>query len=333
MSTGLSVDPIEAPGDAASSDGYPEFDNDKGLRPSGYREEPKRPPTYRRVLTGFFAAAPVFAAIFLLVNGIGGPIPWFDIALLAFFAALVGHGVTIGYHRLFTHKAFEANRPLKIVLASLGSMSFQGSLIGWVADHRRHHRFADRPGDPHSPIWKDEEPLEGVGGLWHAHVGWCFTNEATSRERYASDLLADPDLVLIDKLFLPFCGLTLMLPFAIGYVWSGTLAGAVAALLWAGLLRVGITHNFTWSINSVCHRFGKRPYKTKDVSSNVAILAPFTMGESWHNNHHAFPKSARHGLDKGQVDSSARLISWFERLGWATNVNLPTAEQLAARRA
>ena len=145
MSTGLSVDPVEAPVKVPSDDGYPEFDADAGLRPSGYREEPQRPPTYRRVLTGFFAAAPVLAAIFLLVNGIGGPVPWFDIALLVFFAALVGHGVTIGYHRLFTHKSFVANRPLKIVLASLGSMSFQGSLIGWVADHRRHHRFADRP--------------------------------------------------------------------------------------------------------------------------------------------------------------------------------------------
>jgi len=304
---------------------------DSSLRPSG-NAVPQRPATYRRILTGIFAGAPFAAAVVLIVFGIGGPVPWREIALLVVFATLVGHGVTIGYHRLFTHKSFEARRPLKIVLASLGSMSFQGSIIGWVADHRRHHRFADRPGDPHSPVWKDDEPLTGIKGLWHAHIGWCFTNEATSRERYAADLLADRDIVLIDKLFLPFCVATLMIPFAIGYVWSGTLAGAFAAFLWAGLLRVGITHNFTWSVNSICHRFGKRPFATKDVSSNVAILAPFTMGESWHNNHHAFPRSARHGLDRGQLDSSARIIRWFEQLGWATNVNWPDAGQLDARR-
>ena len=304
---------------------------DPSVRPSGYAV-PQRPATYRRVLTGIFAGAPFVAAVVLIVFGIGGPIPWFDLGLLVVFAVLVGHGVTIGYHRLFTHKSFEAKRPLKIVLASLGSMSFQGSIIGWVADHRRHHRFADRPGDPHSPVWKDDEPLTGAKGLWHAHLGWCFTNEATSRERYAADLLADRDLVLIDKLFLPFCAATLLIPFAIGYLWSGTLAGAFAAFLWAGLLRVGITHNFTWSINSICHRYGKRPFATKDVSSNVAVLAPFTMGESWHNNHHAFPRSARHGLDPHQLDSSARIIRWFEQLGWATNVNWPDARQLDARR-
>jgi stearoyl-CoA desaturase (Delta-9 desaturase) len=171
-----------------------------------------------------------------------------------------------------------------------------------------------------------------VRGLWHAHVGWAFRNEATSREHYATDLLADRDLVIIDRLFLPFCALTLLLPFAIGFLWSGTWAGAVAALLWAGVLRVGLTHNFTWSVNSVCHRFGKRAFATRDVSTNVAILAPFTMGESWHNNHHAFPRSARHGLNRGQLDSSARIIRWFEQLGWATNVNWPDASQLDARR-
>lgn len=308
-----------------------ELETDRTLPPSG-NAVPQRPARYRKVLTGVFAAAPFLAAVYLIIAGIGGPVPWREIVLLVVFAALVGHGVTIGYHRLFTHRSFEARRPLKIVLASLGSMSFQGSLIGWVADHRRHHRFSDRPGDPHSPLWKDDQPLDGAGGLWHAHLGWCFTNEATSRERYASDLLADRDLVLIDKLFLPFCGLTLFLPFAIGFLWSGTIAGAVAALLWAGILRVGITHNFTWSINSVCHRFGKRPFATKDASTNFALLAPFTMGESWHNNHHAFPRSARHGLDRGQVDSSARLIRWFEQLGWATNVNWPDRAQLDTRR-
>ena len=293
-----------------------------------------RPPAgYRKVLTAFVAVAPIFALAFLIATGVGEPFPWREIALLVFFSALVGHGVTIGFHRLFAHRSFEARRPLKIALATLGSMSIQGSLIGWVADHRRHHRFADRPGDPHSPFWSRDEPTQGVRGFWHAHLGWCFKNNATSRERYAADLIADRDLRIIDRLFLPLTALTLLLPFAIGYLWSGTLTGAVVALLWAGVVRVGVTHNFTWSINSFCHRFGKRPFDTRDASRNIAFLAPFTMGESWHNNHHAFPRSARHGLDPGQLDSSARLIRWFEQLGWATNVTVPDAEQMDARRA
>jgi len=293
----------------------------------------RSPAQYRKFLTALVAAAPVGVVAWLAVDGIGGPMPWSQLLLLGAFTVVVGHGVTIGYHRLFAHRSFEAARPLKIVLAVLGSMSFQGSLIGWVADHRRHHRFADRPGDPHSPRWDGDRPLEGIRGLWHAHVGWCFTNEATPRERYAPDLLADRDLVLIDRLFLPLCVLTLLLPFAIGYVMSGTLAGSLAALLWAGVVRVGITHNFTWSINSLCHRFGRRPFATRDASTNIALLAPFTMGEAWHNNHHAFPRSARHGLGRGQLDSSARLIRWFERLGWATHVHWPDRRQMALRRA
>jgi stearoyl-CoA desaturase (delta-9 desaturase) len=149
---------------------------------------------------------------------------------------------------------------------------------------------------------------------------------------YTPDLLADPDIVLIDKLFVPCCVVTLGLPFLIGYLWGGTLAAATAAFVWAGVIRIAISHEFTWSVNSVCHRFGKRSYATRDRSTNVAVLAPITMGESWHNNHHAFPRSARHGLDRGQFDSSAVVIRLFERLGWATNVQWPTEEQLAARR-
>src|SRR5262249_11854204 len=153
-----------------------------------------------------------------------------------------------------------------------------------------------------------------------------------SREAFAPDLLADPDLVLIDRLFIPCCVATLALPFAIGYALSGTLAGALGALLWAGILRIGFSHNVTWSINSVCHRFGKRPYRSKDGSRNVAALALVTMGESWHNTHHAFPRLARHGVDRGQVDTSAVLIRLFERVGWATNVQWPDPAMLATRR-
>jgi len=297
-------------------------------------EPPARPPVlYRKMLTALVAIAPFLAIVTLVATRGDDPLPWREVGLLLVFSVLVGHGVTVGFHRLFAHRSFQACRPLKITLAILGSMSVQGSVIGWVADHRRHHRFADRPGDPHSPFWTRDEPTRGVRGLWHAHLGWCFVNNATPRERYAADLMADRDLRIIDRLFLPLTGVSLLLPFTIGFLWSGTLAGAVLAFLWAGVVRVGITHNFTWSINSFCHRFGRRPFQTRDASTNVAFLAPFTMGESWHNNHHAFPRSARHGLDPHQLDSSARLIRWFEQLGWATNVVVPSARELEARRA
>jgi len=290
------------------------------------------PELYRIVLTAIVAFGPIAVAIVVLVGMLGGSIPWFDLALLALFMVVIGHGVTVGFHRLFTHRSFVAARPLKITLALLGSMSFQGSLIGWVADHRRHHRYSDRPGDPHSPEWVGDAPVDGWRGLWHAHIGWTFRGETTSREAYVPDLLADPDLVLVDRLFVPCCVLTLALPFAIGWLWTGTIAGAVGTLLIAGVVRVGLTHNFTWSINSVCHRFGTRPFQTRDRSANVALLAPFTMGESWHNNHHAFPRLARHGVDAGQLDSSAAMIRLFERLGWATEVQWPDPALLEARR-
>jgi stearoyl-CoA desaturase (Delta-9 desaturase) len=291
-----------------------------------------RPEAYRLLLTAVVAFAPPLVTAVVVVRMIGRPVPWFPIALAAAFLFVVGHGVTIGYHRLFTHRSFEARRPLKISLALLGSMSFQGSLIGWVADHRRHHRFSDRPGDPHSPYVIAGKAAGGWRGLWHAHIGWAFRGDATSRDEYAADLVTDPDLVLVDRLFVPCCLLTLGLPFLIGLVWSGTLAGGFAAFVFAGVIRVGVSHNVTWSVNSVCHYFGTRTFRTKDLSTNVGWLAPLTMGESWHNNHHAFPRSARHGIDRGQVDTSAVLIKLFERLGWATNVQWPEPALVDGRR-
>jgi stearoyl-CoA desaturase (delta-9 desaturase) len=298
------------------------------VRPTGFVGESRRPSTSEQLLTGAFFVAPFVALLALILMG---GVPWFAIGLTAVLIVVVGHGVTIGYHRLFAHRSFEANRPLKISLAVLGSMALQGSIIGWVADHRRHHRYADRPGDPHSPLFKDDTPLFGIGGLWHAHLGWCFTVDATSRQHYAADLLDDRDLVWIDRLFVPLSIATFAVPAAIGYAWNGW-ACALTAFLCAGFVRIGFMLNGTWSVNSICHRFGKRPFATRDVSTNFAPLAIVTMGEAWHNNHHAFPRSARHGLEPGQVDTSARIIKWFESLGWATNVNWPTPELIASRR-
>jgi len=291
-----------------------------------------RPPLYRWVLTALVAIGPIVAGGIVLARGIGSAIPWRDVALATIFYVVIAHAITVGFHRLFAHRSFEARRPLKIALAVLGSMAFQGSLIGWVADHRRHHRYSDGPGDPHSPVWSGDEPVGGWRGLWHAHIGWTFNSTPTSRQEFAADLLADPDLVMIDRLFVLCCVFTLMLPFGIGYLLTGTLAGATGALVWAGILRVGVAHNLTWSINSVCHRFGKRPFNTRDSSTNFSGLAVFTCGESYHNAHHAFPTLARHGVDRYQLDSSAALIRMFERFGWALNARWPQPALLEARR-
>jgi stearoyl-CoA desaturase (delta-9 desaturase) len=299
---------------------------------TGFPDPQRTPALYELVLTGFFLFVPVVALAYLVVDGIGKPFPWFAAILTAVLIVIFGHGVTIGFHRLFTHKSFVAKRPLKITLAVLGTMAFQGSVVGWVADHRRHHRWSDRPGDPHSPVYKERRPLEGLGGFWHAHVGWCFTIHRTSREHYAADLLADRDLVLVDQFFIPLALLTFAIPFALGWLWTGTLEGAWIAFLLAGFVRIGISLNATWCINSVCHLFGKQPFASRDGSTNFAPLAPLTMGEAWHNNHHAFPRSARHGLLPGQLDSSARIIRWMEQLGWVTDVQWPTPEQIAAKR-
>ena len=286
----------------------------------------------QNVLTTVIVAGPFLTLVFVLMRITGDGVALRSLILAVAMYLVIGHAVTIGFHRLFTHKSFEAKRPLKIALAALGSMSFQGSIIGWVADHRRHHVFADHPGDPHSPSQAETGRTSRFAGLWHAHIGWFFKHESTVRGQYAPDLIADPDIVLIDKLFVPFCVLTLALPFAIGYLISGTFAGGVATFVWAGVLRVGFFHQVTWSTNSVCHRFGTRPFRTSDESSNVAPLALLSFGESWHNAHHAFPASARHGVDRHQPDSSAAVIRMFERIGWATKVRWPDAARLDSRR-
>lgn len=289
-------------------------------------------PRYRQALSLLMTLGPLVAAVVVAIDAIGAPVPWRNLALLAVFYVVIMHGVTLGYHRLFTHRSFEARRPLKIVLAVLGSMSLQGSLIGWVADHRRHHRYTDRPGDPHSPVSRDGKAIGGWRGLLHAHATWVYSNPSTPRAEFAADLLADRDLVVIDYLFAPLSIATFALPFAIGYALTGTLAGAVGGLLWGGVLRIALGHHLTWAINSVCHRFGTRPFRTTDRSTNFAPLALLTGGEAWHNAHHAFPTLARHGVDRWQLDTSARLIRWFEQLGWVSGVRWPTAERLDARR-
>ena len=287
----------------------------------------------QRLLTGIIVFGPLMAAAYVATRLLGGgTLSVRNVILAAAFYVVTVLGVTVGFHRLFTHRSFEARRPLKIALAVAGSMSFQGSIIGWVAAHRRHHMFSDQPGDPHSPVRPAAQHFGRVRGLVHAHFGWFFDDESTSRQRFAPDLLADRDIVFVDRLFVPLSVVTLALPFGFGYAITGTLGGAIAALLWAGVLRVGFLHHVTWSTNSICHAFGRRPFRTSDASTNFAPLAVLSMGESWHNAHHAFPSLARHGVDHHQLDISAGLIRVFEKLGWATRVRWPDRARLDARR-
>jgi stearoyl-CoA desaturase (delta-9 desaturase) len=283
-------------------------------------------------LTAVLVFGPMLVLGFALVRFWGHGVGLQDVILAVALYVVVGHGVTIGFHRLLAHRSFEATRPLKIALCVAGSFAFQGGVIGWVAQHRRHHAFTERPGDPHSPLEYGSGFGAQLRGLWHAHMGWFFDHQPNCERRFVSDLRTDRDLVVIDALFLLWCVLSLALPFGLGWVIGGELAAGLTALLWAGAVRVCLVQHLTWSVNSICHTFGKRPFHTRDHSTNFAPLAVLTMGESWHNAHHAFPQSARHGVDAGQLDSSAALIRLFERVGWVRNPRWPDAALLARRR-
>lgn len=284
----------------------------------------------QRLVTALLVIGPVVALGIVVPLAWGHVISLLDIILAVVLYVITAHGITIGFHRLFSHRSFEANRPLKIVLASAGSLAVQGSVIGWVTEHRRHHRFSDKPGDPHSPHLAGHGAAAQVRGFLHAHVGWLFKSNPSCSNHYAPDLVADRDLVTVSRLFPAFAIVSFVVPFALGWAISGTIAGALTALFWAGAVRMMLQHHVTWSVNSVCHVFGKRPFRTRDRSTNFAPLSLLSMGESWHNLHHAYPTAARHGALRGQIDSSARLIRWFEKAGWATNVRWPESQRLMA---
>jgi stearoyl-CoA desaturase (delta-9 desaturase) len=284
-------------------------------------------------------ALAIFIAVPLLAIGAAGFVLWghglsvTDVVLSAVFYALTLHGITVGFHRYFTHGSFKAKRPLRIALAIAGSMAIEGPVTRWVADHRRHHAFSDADGDPHSP-WRYGEDVRALTkGLWHAHIGWLFDVEQTDQKRFTPDLLADRDIARISRLFPVWVAVSLLLPALLGGLVTMSWAGALSAFFWASVVRIGVLHHMTWSINSICHTWGARPFETRDRAVNVWWLAALSGGESWHNLHHADPTCARHGVDRGQIDSSAVVIRWFEKLGWARDVRWPKPERLDARRA
>lgn len=292
----------------------------------------ERKKAWEQVALLVFVAVPFLAVLAAVPVAWGGWLSWTDVVLALVFYSVSGFGITVGYHRHFTHGSFRANRPLRIALAVAGSLAIEGPVVRWVADHRKHHAFSDRDGDPHSP-WKYGEgvwPL--TKGLFHAHVGWLFDVEQTDQRKYAPDLLKDPDIVRVSRAFLAITMVSTFLPAMLGGLITWSWHGALTAFFWAGLVRIAALHHVTWSINSLCHVYGKHPFVSRDRSGNVAWLAIPSMGESWHNLHHAEPTAARHGVLPHQIDPSARLIRWFEQLGWASDVRWPRPERLAGKR-
>ena len=286
-----------------------------------------------QVALALFILVPFAALVAAVPVAWGGWLGWTDVAIAVPMYFLTCGGVTVGFHRGFTHRSFKPNRATKIALAVLGSMAIQGPVVRWVADHRKHHKFSDQDGDPHSP-WKYGDT---VGALWkgllHAHVGWLFDEEQTPQHKFAPDLMKDRDIVVISRLFWLWTLVSLLLPPLIGGLVTMSWQGALTAFFWGSLVRVSLLHHVTWSINSICHTVGERPFLSRDRSGNVWWLSVLSMGESWHNLHHAEPTSARHGVLRGQVDSSARVIWLLEKAGWVHDVRWPDAERVERKRA
>jgi stearoyl-CoA desaturase (delta-9 desaturase) len=290
---------------------------------------PERKGMVEQVALFLFITIPFLALLAAVPFAWGWGLGWHDVVIAAVFYLVAGHGITVGFHRYFTHGSFKAKQWLRVFMAIAGSIALQGPVITWVADHRRHHAFSDRDGDPHSPWAFGTSPVAIVRGFWHAHMGWVFDRNLTNAERFAPDLLADRDIRRVHRQFGLWTAVTLLAPAVLGGLFTWSWWGAVTAFFWAGLVRVSFLHHVTWSVNSICHMIGARPFAARDRSTNFWPLALLSMGESWHNLHHADPTCARHGVGRGQIDVSARLIWLFERFGWATDVRWPTTKRLA----
>ena len=292
------------------------------VRPGPEDVEPVLHETADRIATGVVTAVPV-AALGLVVWQVWGDfLRWSDVMVFAIMYVATGLGVTVGFHRHFTHRSFKTSRPLRAILAVLGSAAIEGPIVSWVADHRKHHTFSDQEGDPHSPHVGHEGGFRGaLKGLFHAHVGWLFIHtQRGARKRYARDLLDDPVVSFVDRHFLTWALGGLGVAFALGWAIGGSFYAGLTGLLWGGAVRLLVVHHVTYSINSLCHFFGRRRFDTGDESRNLMWLAPFSFGESWHNNHHAFPTSALHGMRRWEIDPAGLVIRGLEKLGLVWDV-------------
>ncbi|HEX9713661.1 MAG TPA: acyl-CoA desaturase [Actinomycetota bacterium] len=286
----------------------------------------------QRRITLILTVVPPLAVVAAIVSLWGTGITGTDLGVMLAFYAFTGLGVTLGYHRLFTHRSFRAVKPLRVILAVAGSMSVEGSVIAWSATHRRHHAYADQFGDPHSPHLAKAGGLRGVVlGLAHAHMGWLFDSEQSDRSEWAPDLVADRAIARIDRGFPLLTLATFLLPALAGLAITRSWVGMLTAFLWGSLVRVFLLHHVTWSINSICHFYGREAYQARDESRNVWALSIPSFGESWHNNHHAFPWSARLGLRAWQIDPGWYVLRLLRLVRAVRNVKVPTRAQMAAK--
>ena len=289
--------------------------------------------TRDRIITGFLTIAPFLLLGLAAWQVWNNLLHWHDLVVFAIVYIPCTLGITVGFHRLLTHRAFKTSPALRGIFAGLGSAAIEGPVISWVADHRKHHAFSDKEGDPHSPHVGHEGGWRGaVRGLLHAHLGWLFIHtQRGSRRRYAPDLMKDPVVSFVDRTFLVWALGGLLMAFALGYAIGGTFTAALTGLLWGGGVRMLVVHHVTYSINSLCHFFGRRRFNTGDESRNLLWLAPFTFGESWHNNHHAFPTSASHGMSRWPVDPSWLVIRSMEAVGLVWDVVRVDPERMARK--
>jgi stearoyl-CoA desaturase (delta-9 desaturase) len=291
--------------------------------PSESLVRPVTMPLVDRVASAVVTAVPpIMVVIAMFLGWMGNLLQWQDLLILALSYMVIGTGITVGFHRLLTHRSFKCHRVVRAGFAALGSAAAEGPVIDWVATHRKHHQFSDIDGDPHSPHVGHGSGWRGaVSGLLHAHVGWVFRDmEVADERRYAKDLLADPLIKFVDRTFVLWVAAGLAAAFGLGVLLTGSVKGGLVALLWGGAARIFFMHHATFSINSLCHYFGRHDYDTGDESRNLAWLAIPTWGEAWHNNHHAFPTSYRHGLKRWQIDPSAAIIRTLEMMGLAWDV-------------
>jgi stearoyl-CoA desaturase (delta-9 desaturase) len=293
--------------------------------------EPEPSGPFARLLIGLFVVVPLLALLAAVPLAWGWGLGWHDIVIAFVFYVVSGMGISMGFHRHFTHCSFKAVKPLRVSLAIAGSLAIEGPVLVWVADHRRHHKYSDREGDPHSP-WRFGNDWKALTkGLLYAHMGWMFNPNRTSQQKFCPDLLADRTIRRISGTFALWAAISLLGPALIGGLWSMSWYGALTAFFWASLVRICLLHHVTWSINSVCHTFGNEDFEVRDKSRNVAWLAIPSFGESWHNLHHSDPTCARHGALQGQIDISARAIWWAEKLGWAWDVRWPDEDRLSGK--
>jgi len=295
--------------------------------------EPVLHETRDRIITGTVTVVPFLTLAIVAWQLWNSLLHWNDLVVFVLLYAFSGLGVTVGFHRLFTHRSFKTSAFMRGLFAIAGSSAIEGPVISWVADHRKHHAFSDQPGDPHSPHVDHGVGWRGaLRGLAHAHVGWLFVHtQRGNRKRYAPDLLADPVVSWVDRTFVLWAIGGNVAAFLLGWLIGGDLTSGLTGLLWGGAVRLLVLHHATFSINSLCHFFGRQHYVTEDESRNLAWLSLITFGEAWHNNHHAFPTSAAHGLGRWQIDISAGVIRGLERLGLVWDVVRVSPERMARK--